>query len=61
MTTKEFSAFKKEALKSKIQDHYLSRRNSNVLMRRVVDDPTERQTIIWYLHDESGHKGREGT
>ncbi len=30
-------------------------------MRRVVDNPVERQTILQQLHDESGHKGREST
>ena len=30
-------------------------------MRRVVDNLIERQTILQQLHDESGHKGREGT
>ena len=62
MDTKEFNAFKKKAVKFKVQDNQLFRRNSkNVPMRRVVDDPTERQTILQQLHDESGHKGREGT
>ena len=30
-------------------------------MRQVVDNLVERQTILQQLHDESGHKGREGT
>ncbi len=29
-------------------------------MRRVVDNPTERQTILQQLHNESGHKERKG-
>ena len=62
MTTKEFSVFKKKSIKFKVQDNHLFRRNSkNVPMRRVVDDLVERQTILQQLHDESGHKGREGT
>ena len=62
MTTKEFNTFKKQALKFKVQDNHLFRRNSkNVPMRRVVDNLVERQTILQQLHDESGHKGREGT
>ena len=62
MNAKEFIAFKKKAIKFKVQDNHLFRRNSkNVPMRRVVDDPVERQTILQQLHNESGHKGREGT
>ena len=62
MTIKEFNAFKKRALKFKVQDNHLFRRNSkNVPMRRVVDNLVERQNILQQLHDESGHKGREGT
>jgi hypothetical protein len=30
-------------------------------LRRVVDDPTYQQEIITSLHDESGHRGVEGT
>ena len=62
MDTKEFNAFKKKAIKFKVQDNHLFRRNSkNVPMRQVVDNPVERQTILQQLHDKSGHKGREGT
>ncbi len=62
MTTKEFNSFKKKAIKFKVQDNHLFRRNSkNVPMRRVVDDPVERQTILQQLHDESSNKGGEGT
>ncbi len=62
MSTKEFNAFKKKAVKFKVQDNQLFRRNSkNVPMHRVVDDSTERQTILKQLHDESNHKGQEGT
>jgi hypothetical protein len=62
MSLKEFNKFKKEALRFKLQGDQLFRRNSkNVPMRRVVDDPEERQRILEQLHDESGHRGREGT
>jgi hypothetical protein len=30
-------------------------------LRRVVDDPNEQLRILHDLHDESGHRGREGT
>ena len=62
MNTKEFNAFKKKAVKFNVQDNHLFCRHSkNVPMRRVVDDLTEWQTILKQLHDESGHKGRQGT
>lgn len=62
MSIKEFNAFNKQAVKFKVQDNHLFRQNSkNVPMRRVVDNPIERQTILQQLHDESGHKGQEGT
>ena len=62
MTTKEFNAFKKKAIKFKVQEnHIFCQKSKNVPMRRVVDDPVERQTILQQLHNESGHKGQEGT
>ena len=62
MNTKKFNAFKKKAEKFKVQDNHLFRQNSrNVLMRRVVADPTEWQTILKELHDESGRKRQEET
>ena len=62
MDTKEFNAFKKKAVKFKVQDnHFFCRNSKNVPMRRVVDNPVEQQTILQQLHDESGHKEREGT
>ena len=62
MDTKEFNAFKKKAVKFKVQNNHLFRRNSkNVPMHRVVDDSVERQTILHQLHNESDHKGREAT
>ena len=43
MTTKEFNAFKKKAIKFKVQDnHFFRRNNKNVPIRRVVDDSVER-------------------
>ena len=62
MNNKEFNAFKRKAVKFKVQDNQFFRQSSkNIPMRRVVDDPTERQTILQQLHDKSGHKGREET
>ena len=62
MTSKELYSFKKQALRFKVQDSHFSRRNSkNVPLRRVIDDPTDRFAILIQLHNESGHKYREGT
>ena len=62
MSTIEFNAFKKKVVKLKVQDNQLFCRNSkNVPIRQVVNDPTERQTILQQLHEKSSHKGREGT
>ena len=62
MGRKEFYKFKKEAMRYCVQGRKLFRRNNkNVPIRRVVDDDKERQEIMEKLHDESGHKGREGT
>ena len=61
INSKEFNIFKKKALKFKVQDNLLFRRNSkNVSMRYVVDDPVKRQTILQQLYNKSGHKQREG-
>ena len=62
MNSKEFNSFKKKALKFKVQDNLLFREKSkNVPMRRVVNDLVGQQTIFQQLHNESGHKRREGT
>jgi hypothetical protein len=62
MSMKEFSAFKKEAMKYLVREGHLFRRQSkNSPLRRVVDDAEIRQRILQELHDESGHRGREGT
>ncbi len=47
MNVKEFNAFKKKAMKFKVQNNYLfCRRCKNLQMRRVVDDPMEQQIIL---------------
>ena len=62
MSRKKLKAFKSEAMRYKVQDKHLFRRNSrNVPLRRVVDSPEDRIRIIQQLHDETGHRGREGT
>jgi hypothetical protein len=62
MTAKKFNIFKKKALKYKVQNRHLFRRNSkNVSLRRVIDDSEERFRIIQQLHDENDHREREET
>ena len=62
MGTKEFRKWRKEALKYKVQDRHLFRRNTkNIPLRRVIDDIKEQEEIMISLHDETGHRGREGT
>lgn len=62
MSIKEFNTFKKKAVKFKIQDNQLFCQNrKNIPMHRVVDDLTERPTILQQLYDKSGHKRREDT
>jgi hypothetical protein len=58
----EFRQFKKKALKFLVQGNDLFRRDGRqVPLRRVVDSEAEQRQIIQSLHDESGHRGREGT
>ena len=62
MDSKEFRQFKAEAMKYIVQDSHLFRRASkNVPLRRVVDATADRQLILKSLHEESGHRGQEGT
>ena len=62
MDRKEFRKFKANALKFLVRDGHLFRKaNKNMPLRRVVDNETQRQQILQELHEESGHRGREGT
>ena len=62
LEAKEFRKFKAYALKFLVQDRYLFRRASkNIPLRRVVDDVDTQTSILQELHDECGHRGREGT
>ena len=62
LNARQFTKFKKEALKFLVRDGELFRRGSkNVPMRRVIDKEEQAQEIITYQHDYSGHKGIEGT
>ena len=62
MNTKKFNAFKKKAVKFKVQDNHSFYQNSkNASMHQVVNDFVERQTIFHQLDNESDHKRREST
>ena len=62
MTAKEARQFKQEALRFRVEGDQLYRRGSkNVPARRVIDDEESRQRILKDLHDNGGHRGREGT
>ena len=58
----QFNTLKRRAKSFVIEGDLLFRRASkNVPLRRVVDDTETKQAIIRNLHDETGHKGRDGT
>jgi hypothetical protein len=62
MTRSEFRNFKRSAMRYVVRDRQLFRKQSkNVPLVRVVDDARGREEILARLHDESGHRGREGT
>lgn len=59
---KEFRRFLRKVKRFVVTERHLFRLASkNIPLRRVVDTTDERNRIIKALHDESGHKGREGT
>lgn len=61
LITKEFNAFKKQALKFKVQGNYFIQLNSKIVsMHHIVDNRIEHQTILQQLHDESSYKRQEG-
>lgn len=62
LAAKEARAFKLEALRFRVEAEHLYRRGSkNIPVRRVVDDLEKRQKILKELHDNGGHREREGT
>ena len=62
MTIKEFWIFKGEALRFRVEGDQLFKRSSkNVPARRVIDGNEQKLQIMEQLHDEGGHRGREGT
>ncbi|KMU85729.1 hypothetical protein CIHG_03769 [Coccidioides immitis H538.4] len=62
MDEKEYAKFCRKATKYVVEADQLFRRaGSGVPLRRVVDDLEQRRQILHMMHDEFGHKGREGT
>jgi hypothetical protein len=62
MNRKEFRKFKSMALQFMVHEGHLFRRASkNMPLRRVVDSEEDRAKILQAAHEESGHRGREGT
>jgi hypothetical protein len=58
----DWRRFRKNALKFLVKDGYLFRRPDKVNpVRRVVDLDEQRREILEELHDDGGHRGREGT
>ena len=58
----QLTKFKKKALQFIVQDRYLFQiASGNRPLRRVIDDVDLRKQILQELHDESGHRGKEGT
>jgi hypothetical protein len=62
MAGPKFRLFKQSALKYLVRDGALWRRaEKGRSCTRVIDDKRERLKVLEKLHDEAGHKGREGT
>jgi Integrase zinc binding domain/RNase H-like domain found in reverse transcriptase/Reverse transcriptase (RNA-dependent DNA polymerase) len=62
LSRQEFRRFKYHALQFLVRDGHLFRRASkNIPLRRVVDSEADRLSILHALHDDCGHRGREGT
>ncbi|KAF7446281.1 Asp-protease-2 domain containing protein [Pyrenophora tritici-repentis] len=58
----EFRKFKQKALRMTVRErHLFTLPSGGRPLRRVVDDPAQQQEIIRELHDNSGHRGKEGT
>ena len=59
---REYAVFKKEALKYLLRDGVLSWRGKvGVPPRHVVGTQEERNRVLRWLHDDSGHRGRGAT
>jgi hypothetical protein len=62
MDIKQFKLLRRQALNFMVRDGHLFRRPDKVNpVRRVIDSSARRDEILRELHDDSGHRGREGT
>jgi hypothetical protein len=62
MTRAEFRNFKRLAMRHVVRGRQLFRKQSkDTPLVRIVDDIQSRKEIMARLHDESGHRSREGT
>ncbi|KAK1907837.1 hypothetical protein P3342_006166 [Pyrenophora teres f. teres] len=58
----ELRKFKHKALRMTVRErHLFTLPSGGRPLRRVVDDPEQQREIIRELHDNSGHRGKEGT
>ena len=58
----EFRKFKQKALRMTVRErHLFTLPSGGRPLRRIIDDPDQRESIIQALHDDSGHRGKEGT
>jgi hypothetical protein len=62
-TLSQHRTFRKKALRYVVRGMQLFRRADRAwpLHRRVIDDKEERESAIKAMHDDAGHRGREGT
>ncbi|KJF61542.1 uncharacterized protein CIMG_13730 [Coccidioides immitis RS] len=62
MDGKEYAKFRRKATKYVVEADQLFRQaGSGVPLRHVMDNMEQREQILHMMHDEFGHKGREGT
>jgi len=62
LTTKEFRQFKIRALTFMVhKGHLFKKVSKNMPLRRVIDSEVDRTKILRAAHEESGHRGKEGT
>ena len=62
LTRTDLRRLRKEARKyCIIQDMLWERSPGDKPLRRVIDDPDQQEKILQALHEDSGHRGREGT
>lgn len=61
-SAKEFRRFKTKALSFMVHNgHLFKRASKNMPLRRVVESEADQTRILEAAHEESGHRGREGT